>query len=305
MAREIRLSLGGFDFLLSADGTPLVHEADEAYEPFLRPGPSAPRVRESVRVRLEVVPRPSFEGPPILESEANWSILAKGGERAVAFHLPSEAEPDWVARFRPGSPDVSVACSPRLLAAIGGATALRSSFFSYPLDQLLAMYLFGNRGVTLHAAGALVGGRGMAFSGVSGAGKTTLTGLAVGRAGWQPLSDDRVIVRVGDAPPTLWGTPWSGEGRVAEHRCGEMAGLLFLEQGQAHEIRPLPPADALSRLFQTASIPWFDAEYLDETLAACGRIVETVPCGVITFRPDSGAIESIERFVRGSHRFVS
>jgi hypothetical protein len=245
-----------------------------------------------------VSPRPSFEGRTILESEANWKVLGRDGERAVVFHLPSESEPDWVARFRPGSAEVLVVCSPRLLATVEGATALRASHFSYPLDQLLVMYLLGRRGLVLHAAGALVGGRGIAFSGVSGAGKTTLTALAAGRPGWEPLSDDRVVVRVGEALPTLWGTPWSGEGRVAEHRCGEMAALLFLEQGEAHEIRLLTPAEALPRLLQTASLPWSDAEYLEAALSACGRVVETLPCGILSFRPEIGAIEAIEQFRR-------
>ncbi len=164
------------------------------------------------------------------------------------------------------------------------------------------MYLLGNRGILLHAAGAIIHGRGMAFSGVSGAGKSTLTGLAAGRPGWEPLSDDRVIVRVAEASPTLWGTPWSGEGQVAEHRCGEMAGLLFLEQGPTHEIRPLTPGQALPRLFQTASLPWYDAEYLEAALAACGRIVQTIPCGVLTFRPEIGAIEAVEQH-SGPDRF--
>lgn len=300
MAREIRLSLGGFVFLLSADGVQLVHEADEAYGPFLDPAEEP--VAHTVRVRFETAPRPSFEGRLIFESEANWSVLAGDRERAVVFRLPSEAEPDWVVRFRPGSDEVSVICSPRLLVAVEGGTALRSSLFGYPLDQLLAMYLLGRRGIILHAAGALVGGWGMAFSGVSGAGKTTLTRLATGRPGWEPLSDDRVIVRVGEAPPGVWGTPWSGEGRVAENRSGEMAGLLFLEQGPSHGIRLLRPAEALPRLFQTASLPWYDGDYLEESLTACGRIVETVPCGMLTFQPDVGAIEAIERFVGRPNR---
>jgi hypothetical protein len=213
------------------------------------------------------------------------------------FRFPSETEPAWVAQFRPGSAVVSVACSPRFVETVDGTSALQCSLFAYPLDQILTMYLLGNQGILLHAAGALVGGRGLAFSGVSGAGKTTLTGLAAGRPGWEPLSDDRVIVRAGEATPTLWGTPWSGEGRIAEHRSGAMAGLLFLEQGQTHEIRRLSPALALPRLFQTASLPWFDGEYLEAGLAACGRIVESIPCGVISFRPEIGAIDAIDRFL--------
>jgi len=287
--------VGGFEFLLSAQGLPLVHQADAAYRPFLLPDPTAPPARETVRVRFEVSPNPSFEGQAILESTATWSIVARDGERALVFRYPSETEPAWVARFRPGSAEVSVACSPRFLETVGGTTVLQCSFFGYPLDQVLAMYLLGNRGILLHAAGAVIHGRGTAFSGVSGAGKSTLTGLAAGRPGWEPLSDDRVIVRVGESPPTLWGTPWSGEGQVAEHRSGEMARLLFLEQGPTHEIRPLTTGQALPRLFQTASLPWYDAEYLEAALAACGRIVQTVPCGVLTFRPEIGAIEAVEQ----------
>ena len=297
VAREIRLSLGGFEFLLSAEGLPLVHEVDSAYRPFLLPDPTAPPARETVRVRFEVSPNPSYEGQAILDSTATWSILARGGERALVFRHPSETDPAWVARFHPGSAEVSVACSPRFVETIGGTTVLQCSFFGYPLDQILAMYLLGNRGILLHAAGAVVHGRGMAFSGVSGAGKSTLTGLTAGRPGWEPLSDDRVIVRVGEASPTLWGTPWSGEGQVAEHRSGEMAWLLFLEQGPTHEIRPLTPGQALPRMFQTASLPWYDAEYLEEALAACGRIVQTVPSGVLSFRPEIGAIEAVERLL--------
>ena len=138
--------------------------------------------------------------------------MARDGERALVFRYPSETEPAWVARFRPGSADVSVACSPRFVETVGGTAVLQCSFFGYPLDQVLAMYLLGSRGILLHAAGAIIHGRGMAFSGVSGAGKSTLTGLAAGRPGWEPLSDDRVIVRVGESVAHAVGDPLVGRG---------------------------------------------------------------------------------------------
>ena len=62
----------------------------------------------------------------------------------------------------------------------------------------------------------------------------------------------------------------------------------------AHEIRALTPSQALPRLFQTASLPWYDAEYLEMALAACGRVVETIPCGILSFRPEIGAIQAVE-----------
>jgi hypothetical protein len=298
VAREVSLSFGGFHFRLTAAGPPLVHEADAVYRPFLRPGPADPSAPDTVHVRFGVSPRPAFEGRTILESTATWSILARGPERGIVFRLPSETEPAWVTRFRPDVPEVSVVCSPQLLQTIGGTTALRSSLFAYPLDQVLTMYLLGARGLVLHAAGALVGGRGVAFSGASGAGKSTLTGLAAGRPAWEPLNDDRVVVRIGGGVPArVWGTPWSGEGRVAEHRSGSLAWVLFLEHGEVDEIRPLTAAQALPRLLQTASLPWHDAEYLEAALAACDGLIRSVPCAVLTFRPETGAVEAVERLL--------
>jgi hypothetical protein len=156
------------------------------------------------------------------------------------------------------------------------------------------MYLLDGAGVILHAAGALVGGKGIALAGVSGAGKSTFMRLAERRPAWEPLSDDRVIVRLGNST-TLHGTPWPGEGCVAENRGGPMARLFFLEQGSANEVRPLAPGEALPRLLRTASVPWYDPEYLGNSLDACGRILERVPSAALSFRPDADVVELVER----------
>lgn len=289
----VRVSLGGIEYLLTSD-VPLRLDSNEAYRSFLA-GPGAPILPEhahAVHVRHSLSTSPAFEGDPILESEATWSILARGSERAVVFRHP-DGETLFVAAFRPGSPEVVVRCAPRLLARDGALDCP----FRYPLDQVLTMYLLGGQGIVLHAAGALVNGRGLACAGVSGAGKSTLTGLASGRAGWTSLSDDRVIVRNGGGGPTLHGTPWPGEGRSAENRQGPLAGLLFLEQGSANSTRRIASRDALARLLRTASVPWYDAEYLGGVLGVCGEIVAGVPSAVLTFRPETGAIEAVERFL--------
>ncbi len=295
-----RVSVGGIDYRLSAAAVPLQLENDEAYRSFLADpaDPASPLAAGVVRVQHAISDTPAFEGETIFQSEATWSVLARGSERALAFRHP-DGEMLFVAAFRPGSPDVVVQCAPRLLRSDGAGSFLPSPF-RYPLDQVLTMYLLGSEGFLLHAAGALVSGRGLAFAGVSGAGKSTLTGLASGRAGWLSLSDDRVIVRPGGGSPTVLGTPWPGEGRSAENRQGPLAGLFFLEQGQGNEVRRIAPKDALARLLRTASVPWYDAEYLSGVLGACGEVVAGVPSAVLTFRPETGAIEAVESFLEDS-----
>ena len=78
-----------------------------------------------------------------------------------------------------------------------------------------------------------------------------------------------------------------------------MSWLLFLEKGATNAIRPLAAAEALPRLFQTASLPWYDAAYVAAGLAASERLLNAIPCGVLTFRPEIGAVEAVERLLQG------
>jgi hypothetical protein len=159
------------------------------------------------------------------------------------------------------------------------------------------MYLLGRQGLLLHAAGMLVRGRAVVLPGVSGAGKTTFAGLAAGRAGWEALSDDRVLVRVPDDADgaVAHGTPWPGEGRVAANRSGPLGRLVFLSQGGTNTVQPLTPAQAAARLLVTTSVPWYDPDHLDRTLEACDRLVRRVPATLLTFRPDQEAVDLVER----------
>ncbi len=291
----VRFSIGGLAFDLSGQNVPLLQEIDQRYRPFLV-GEEAPQAPDPFRLRFEVDPSPPCDGRVVFHSRATWSILAREGERLFVFRDVSEPEPLYTARFRPGSREVSVLCSPRLLRAVGSDRVLFSPF-RYPLDQILAMYLLGEGGLIVHAAGLVFGGTGVALPGVSGAGKSTICALAAGRPGWAPLSDDRVIARLMGERAEVHGTPWPGEAGIAANGHSQLGALVFLEQGDTNEIRLLERREALGRLFRTASLPWFDEEYLERGLSACGGLVRTAPSALLTFRPDGGALDAVERLL--------
>lgn len=289
------LSIGGVPFLLEAGGLAILQEESEPYRSFLLPPPEA-EPPDAVHVHLEVAARPSFEGDVLFSSEATWAVHAAGEERAVVFRGPASTEALWVARFRPGGREVSVLCAPKLVEDGPAGPALKSPF-RYPLDQILTMYLLAGRGFVVHAAGFDYRGHGVAFPGVSGAGKTTIARLIGSRPDWTGLSDDRVAVRVDGEAPALYGTPWPGEGRVAVNGVAPMRGLLFLEKGPENVVRAAGAAEGLSRLLQVVSIPWFDRAILPRALAACEEAVLRVPAAVLAFRPDDGAAETAEQAV--------
>jgi hypothetical protein len=282
--------LGGLSYVLNVPNPPIRLDAGEAYRSFLLSDPTPSRTSKVVRVTCVVAENPSFLGEAIFRSDATWAILARGHDRALEFRSP-DGEVLYVAQFRPGADDVTVLCSPRLLGTRETTTAIPP----YPLDQVLTMYLLDGAGVVLHAAGALVGCQGIALAGVSGAGKSTVMRLADGRPGWQPLSDDRVILRLDGDLATIHGTPWPGEGQVAENLCGPLARLLFLDQASTNEVRSLAPQEALGRLLRMVSVPWYDREYLGRALAACGGILERVPSALLAFRREQGALDAVER----------
>lgn len=294
-ADAARLSIGGLEFRLSAGGRRLRQDASAFYRPFLV-GASEPAAADVVDVSLEPAPRPGFEGSEIFRSEATWSLHARGPEREFVFRAPGTGEALYVARFRPGSRSVVIICAPALSGEDAGGPFLESPF-RYPLDQVLSMYFLAGRGCVVHSAGHVYRRAGLVFPGVSGAGKSTFSRLAAGRPGWAPLSDDRTVVAIAEGGPVVYGTPWPGEGRVAENRKAPLERILFLEKAQENGVRPIGPAETLSRLFPVVAIPWFDRDVLPGALSACEAIAGAVDGAVLGFRPDAGAAKAVENFI--------
>ena len=297
---SLRLFLGGLDLAITADEEILPPEG-EAYLPFL----SAPvrAASPAIPVRVVVTETPRVEGQLIFESDAAWSILKKGARRTVVDRDGSRAL--LAVHFELGEREIRIECSPDWLAD-GPRRAIRCPV-RYPVDQILAMYLLGRQGLVLHAAGMRVRGQVVVLPGVSGAGKTTLCGLARDREGWEGLSDDRVIVRVpdGGTGAEAHGTPWPGEGRIASNRerpgrvpRPPLAGVPKLPGDPgARRGRPASARGDVDSLVRS--------DDLGPSLEACDRLVSRVPAFLLTFRPDPGAVDLVERLLeRGGRRLI-
>ena len=159
----------------------------------------------------------------------------------------------------------------------------------YPLDQLLLVnHLAPRQGAILHAASAVIDDMALVFAGVSGAGKSTLalSFVAAGLAG-SLLSDDRVIVRADStrAGMVAWGTPWPGDAKIAHNVSAPIEALLILAKSDQNEVVPLDPGAAMRRLMPAVSCPWYDKARGSQVLDTCARLVETLPCYELRFRP--------------------
>jgi hypothetical protein len=171
----------------------------------------------------------------------------------------------------------------------------------YSLDSVIrilhSLILAQRGGFLLHAASAICDGSAYIFSGVSGAGKTTMTRLAP--ADITLLTDEISYLRPNGEGYAAYGTPFAGElARPGENCTAPVAALFFLEQGPENRVDELPPAEAVRRLMRNILFFAEDRLLVENLLATACDFVTKVPIRRLTFYPDSRVWDRVRNFDR-------
>lgn len=171
---------------------------------------------------------------------------------------------------------------------------LRTLWFN---AALLALLLRG--GLLVHAAGAVLKGRGLVFPALSGTGKSTLSGLLETEFPGSVVCDERIALRPDAAPDgtaprwTLAGTPWSSSAGIARKTAAPLSALVFLEQAPDCAIEPIPASDAVRRMLPQISVDWKNTELADRGVAALDALLAAVPAYVFRFTKTPAAAHFI------------
>ena len=186
---------------------------------------------------------------------------------------------------------------------------MRQNANPYSLDSVLrilhSLILAERGGFLLHSASGICNGSAYLFSGVSGAGKTTMTRLAPPDV--TLLSDEISYVRPcrlesgrtrrDDAAYQAFGTPFAGElAKAGENTKANIGALFFLEQGPENRIDELPSAEAVRRLMRNILFFAEDPALVEKLLATACDFVAHVPVRRLTFYPDSRVWEEVRNF---------
>ncbi len=171
-----------------------------------------------------------------------------------------------------------------------GRGRIRQSANPYSIDSVLrivhTLILAREGGFLLHSAGAIRNGRAFLFSGVSGAGKTTISRLAP--LDVTLLTDEVSYVRHVDGTYRACGTPFAGElARVGENCSAPIDSLFFLKQGPENRIEPMAKSEAILRLMRNILFFAGDAGLVENVFRSACEFVERVPVRRLTFTPDS------------------
>ncbi len=180
-----------------------------------------------------------------------------------------------------------------------GRGLVRQNPNPYSLDSVLrivhSLILASRGGFLLHAASAVFDGRAYLFSGVSGAGKTTMTRLAPDEV--TLLTDEISYVRPSPAGYAAFGTPFAGELAKAGENCSApISALFFLEKGPDNRIEELASSEAVRRLMRNILFFAYASDLVKKLLETACDFVSKVPIRRLTFYPDAKVWDTVRDF---------
>ena len=173
--------------------------------------------------------------------------------------------------------------------------------------RVVASYrLFGQGALVMHSAAFTDGVRGFVFCGRSGAGKTTLCGLAA-ELDLDILSDELNAVTPGDAGFELQAMPFAGDFGASPrpHPPYPLTGLLGLAHGMTPSVKACSKAEAVSRI--VASCPYVNADPVlaDALTSRAAELVARVPLRVLSFARDPRFWSVLDHEYRGPDAALS
>jgi hypothetical protein len=177
-----------------------------------------------------------------------------------------------------------------------GRGRIRQANNPYACDSLLrivhTLILATQGGFLVHAASAIRGGKAFLFSGVSGAGKTTIARLAPPDAAL--LTDEISYVRREGSRYVAFGTPFAGElGKVGENRSAPIANFFLLGKGSQNSIEPVKPVEAIQRLLRNILFFAEDPALVELVFQSACDFANSVPVQRLVFFPDQRVWELI------------
>lgn len=301
MRQLYNMEIAGVNFTLNGDESVHLHDSKPAYHSFTHEGchmnPFA-GIDIVLKIRDKI---PGTNGlDQIFDSGNAWSMYRDGEGYCISLELPGYEEPIWLAKVNQEFTQATLFCSRELVMRDNEELHV-SNPMTYPLDQILLMYILAQRkGLLVHAMGFISEQKGYLFPGRSGAGKSTMAHGLLQRKGFELLSDDRLVVRKSDGKFRLYGTPWPGDAGIALNRSVDLSAIFFLEHDSINRIEALGKGEAVERLLSVISVPWYEKDVLLHILASCGELLNQVPAYRLRFKPGIEVTNLLDRFIKPS-----
>jgi len=263
VTRDVIVEIGGTPVRLATEDPAFVEILHSRYAGFITDRPAVPPLH--LKIHLVSGLASDAEDVRVTRSDGLWRF-----ERS-----------DFVAEWSPET---------------GRGTVRQTLPNPYSIDTVLrilhSVVLAPQRGFLLHAASAIRHGRAFVFSGVSGAGKTTISRLAPPDV--TLLSDEISYIRPNGGRYWAFGTPFAGElARAGENVSAPIEAVFLLAQGPENRRDPVAPAEAARALLRNILFFAEDPNLVDLVFRSALDCVSRAPVCRLTFVPDPKVWEMI------------
>lgn len=147
-------------------------------------------------------------------------------------------------------------------------------------------------GFMLHASSVVYNGKGYIFTGSSGSGKSTISGLSPKTT---LLSDELTAVLKKDGEYIVHGNPFWGDFQKGTAReKATVANLYFLRKARENRIDQIPMGEKLKRVLQNVLFFGHGLELTNELLSVFTDFMTQVPSAELHFMPDESVWRCIE-----------
>lgn len=202
-----------------------------------------------------------------------------------------------------GEPEFTVTVTQEESDWLMGMTTLKDDGARYLISgNKFYFKLIERGGMLLHSSAIVKDGRAFLFSGHSGVGKSTHTGL------WLKLyedayilNDDKPALRAYEEGFTVYGTPWSGKHDVNRNEAVPLGGIAFLQRSDRDFIEPMQAKDAAPALI-AQTVRAIKRESMEMLLQTVDRLLREVPVYRLGCTPFVSAAELSSRVMLGNIR---
>lgn len=158
--------------------------------------------------------------------------------------------------------------------------------------RIAASVALARRGaLILHASAIEVGGRALVFTGVSGAGKSTISSM-LDRAPARKIGDELlVLARASAGDWSVYVPPYLGPAGIAHGAHAPLEAIHFLVQAPHHLRTAVAPTVALREILRHVLVYVAEHRTADHVLALAADLTRAVACHRLEFRKDAGVAD--------------
>ncbi len=209
-----------------------------------------------------------------LEDKKQVMLVNKTFDRVKAYLLSKKNKPHEMA-------DTPI--------SRGKGKAWNTSDIIYDFLQVLLINYFAlnNQGIFTHSIGVKdLDGKGLLFTGKSGAGKSTTARLWHKHSKAMVLNDDRIIVRKLNGKFFIYGSPWHGE--FSDYLASRIESALlkrifFIHHSPKNIATGISSKQAFNLLYPALFPTFWDKQCLENIAAFCDDLVKNVSCYSLGF----------------------